>query len=227
MSLGIILLVLATLAILFGLAQQVLDRLYLNDKQAMVVIAAMVVGSFINIPIYRGIPAVSVNVGGGLIPLGLAIYVLSRAGTARERVRGILGAVISGAVLFGISKIYRFDTNVGFLDPKYMWGILAGLIAYVIGRSRRLAFIGGIMGILLADIGHVIQTFAQHIPAPTSIGGGGIFDSMVIAALIGVLLAELIGESRERLQGGPATERVVPSGLGKPGEEPEGRDSDE
>lgn len=227
MSLGIILLVLATLAILFGLAQQVLDRLYLNDKQAIVVIVAMVIGSFINIPLYRGTPAVSVNVGGGLIPLGLAIYVLSRAGTSRERIRGILGALISGAVLFGVSKIYKFDTNTGFLDPKYLWGILAGLIAYVIGRSRRLAFIGGVLGVLLADIGHVFQTFTQRIPAPTIIGGGGIFDSMVIAALIGVLLAELIGESRERLQGGPATQRTVPPGLGKPGEEPEGRDSDE
>jgi uncharacterized membrane protein len=209
------------------LTQQVLDRLYLNDKQAIVVIAAMVIGSFINIPLYRGTPTVSINLGGGLIPLGLAIYVLSRAGTSRERIRGILGAVISGAVLFGVSQIYKFDTRVGFIDPKYLWGILAGLVAYIIGRSRRLAFIGGVLGILVADIGHVIQTFARRIPAPTIIGGGGIFDSIVIAAIIGVLLAELIGETRERLQGGPATERTVPPGLGKPGEEPEGRDSDE
>ena len=31
--------------ILLGLAQQVLDRLYLNDKQALLILAAMVVGS--------------------------------------------------------------------------------------------------------------------------------------------------------------------------------------
>lgn len=227
MSLGIILLVLTTLVILFGLAQQVLDRLYLNDKQALVVLGAMVAGSFFNIPIMRGTPSVAINVGGGLIPLGLCIYILSKAGTSRERVRGILGALVTGVVLFGVSKIYQFDHNTGFIDPRYLWGILAGVIAYVIGRSRRLAFIGGVLGVMLADIGHAIQTGIQHIPAPTQIGGGGIFDSIVIAALIGVLLAELIGETRERLQGGTATNREIPPDLHKPGEEPpKGRDSE-
>lgn len=226
MSFGIILLILTTLVILFGLAQQVLDRLYLNDKQALLILAAMVAGSFINIPLYRGTPSVAINVGGGLIPLGLSIYILSRAGTSKERIRGILGSLITGAVLFGVSKIYHFDTNAGFIDPKYLWGILAGVIAYIAGRSRRLAFIGGVMGVLLSDVGHAIQSAIQRIPAPTRIGGGGIFDSIVIAALLGVLLAEVIGETRERLQGGTATNRQVPPDLHKPGEEPEGRDSE-
>ena len=37
------------------------------------------------------------------------------------------------------------------------------------------------------------------------IGGAGIFDSIVLAGLVAVLLAEILGETRERLQGGPAT----------------------
>lgn len=226
MSLGIILLVLATLAILFGLAEQVLDRLYLNDKQALLVIGAMVVGSFIEIPLYRGTPGVSVNLGGAIIPLGLAVYVLARAGTAKEVARGIIGAVVAGLAIYGVNKLYDFDTYVGFLDPQYLWGILAGVIAYVIGRSRRLAFIGGVVGVILADIGHVIETFAQRLPAPSQIGGGGIFDTVVIAALIGVLLAEIIGETRERLQGGAATEkREYPPGLDGPGGQKEGGES--
>ena len=226
MSLGIILLVLASLVVLVGLAEQVLDRLYLNDKQALLVIGGMVVGSFIDIPLYRGTPGISVNLGGAIIPLGLAIYVLARAGTAKELSRGILGAVLAGLAVYGVSKLYDFDTYIGFIDPQYLWGILAGGIAYVIGRSRRLAFISGVLGIILADIGHIIETFARGIPAPSRIGGGGVFDTVVIAALIGVLLAELIGESRERLQGGAATEqRQYPPGLDGPGEPQEGGES--
>lgn len=213
MSLGIVLLVLATLTILFGLAQQVLDRLYLNDKQALLVIAAMVAGSFINIPLYRGTPGVSINLGGAIIPLGLAIYVLARAGTTRERVRGVLTSVVAGLVLYGVAKIYDFDTDAGWLDPQYLWGILSGVLAYLVGRSRRLAFIGGVTGVILSDVAHAIESFARGIPAPTRIGGGGIFDTVVIAALIGVLLAEIVGESRERLQGGAATHRDYPPGL--------------
>jgi uncharacterized membrane protein len=213
MSLGIILLVLASLAILFGLAQQVLDRLYLNDKQALLVIGAIVAGSFINIPLYRGTPAVSINLGGAVIPLILALYVLFKAGTKEERGHGVLATVITGLVLFAVTKIYDFDTDAGFLDPQYIWGILAGGIAYAIGRSRRLAFIGGVLGIILVDISHMIEAFIRGIPSPTRIGGGGIFDTVIIAAIIGVLLAEIFGEARERLQGGTAENRDYPPGL--------------
>ena len=170
MSLGIILLVLASLVVLFGLAEQVLDRLYLNDKQALLVIGGMVVGSFIDIPLYRGTPGISVNLGGAIIPLGLAIYVLARAGTAKELSRGILGAVLAGLAVYGVSKLYDFDTYIGFIDPQYLWGILAGGIAYVIGRSRRLAFISGVLGIILADIGHIIETFARGFRPPAGSG---------------------------------------------------------
>ena len=98
MSIGLLLLIGAGILILLGLAQQVLDRLYLNDKQALLVLGAMVVGSFIEIPLYRGQPPVSINLGGALIPLALSIYVLYRAGTAKETNRGILGALLVGAL---------------------------------------------------------------------------------------------------------------------------------
>ena len=71
MSLGVVFLIGVGIVILLGLAQQVLDRLYLNDKQALIVLAAMVVGSFIYIPLYRGTPALSINLGGAIIPLAI------------------------------------------------------------------------------------------------------------------------------------------------------------
>ena len=38
------------------------------------------------------------------------------------------------------------------------------------------------------------------------IGGAGAFDSLILAGILAVLLAELVGETRERLQGGPKSE---------------------
>ena len=38
------------------------------------------------------------------------------------------------------------------------------------------------------------------------VGGAGAFDSLVLAGILAVLLAELVGETLERLQGGPKTE---------------------
>ncbi|HBK69075.1 MAG TPA: hypothetical protein DDZ91_10570 [Firmicutes bacterium] len=203
MSLGVVFLIGVGIVILLGLAQQVLDRLYLNDKQALIVLAAMVVGSFINIPLYRGTPAVSINLGGAIIPLALSIYVLVRAGTSKETWRGIIGAVLVGAIIYGGSKLYNFDIKEGLIEPQYLWGILAGVTAYLIGRSRRLAFIGATVGIILADLAHAVETAIKGLPAPTRIGGAGVLDTLVLAAIISVVLAEVIGESRERFQGGP------------------------
>ncbi|NLW59073.1 MAG: DUF1614 domain-containing protein [Firmicutes bacterium] len=227
MSIGLLLLIGAGILILLGLAQQVLDRLYLNDKQALLILAAMVVGSFIEIPLYRGQPPVSINLGGALIPLALSIYVLYRAGTARETTRGILGALLVGALIYGVAKIYKFDINAGFVDPQYLWGIIAGVTAYLIGRSRRLAFVGATTGVILADIAHAVEGALRGMRyGPSRIGGAGVLDTVVLAGLIGVVLAEIIGESREWLQGGPDRSSARTEGLVAP-EKPEGGADDE
>jgi uncharacterized membrane protein len=198
---GVILLVGVSVLIFLGAAQRVLDRLYLSDRGGLLVVGAMVAGSFVDVPLGGGN---SVNVGGALIPLILAIYVLVRAGSGKEWVRSILGIVITAGVLYGVSKIYRFDTDRGQIEPQYLWAIIAGIVAYIAGRSRRLSFIGATLGVLTLDLVHMIELRARHINVPTRIGGAGIFDTIVIAGLLAVFLAELIGEGREALQGGPA-----------------------
>ncbi|HHT06642.1 MAG TPA: DUF1614 domain-containing protein [Hydrogenispora sp.] len=225
MSIGLLLLIGTGILILLGLAQQVLDRLYLNDKQALLILAAMVVGSFIEIPLYRGQPPVSINLGGAIIPLALSIYVLYRAGTAKETSRGIFGAFLVGALIYGVAKIYKFDINAGVIEPQYLWGIIAGVTAYIIGRSRRLAFIGATTGVILADLAHVVEGALRGMRyGPTRIGGAGILDTVVLAGLIGVVLAEVIGESRERLQGGPDHSARRTEGLVEPEHQEGGAD---
>jgi uncharacterized membrane protein len=198
---GVVLLVAVGVLIFLGAAQRVLDRLYLSDRGGLLVVGAMVVGSFVDLPLGGGN---SINVGGALIPLALAIYVLTRAGSGKEWLRSILGIVITAGVLYGVSKMYRFDTNQGLIEPQYLWAIIAGIIAYIAGRSRRLSFIGATLGVLALDIVHIMELRVNRLHVPTRIGGAGIFDTIVIAGLLAVLLAELIGEGREALQGGPA-----------------------
>ena len=47
----------------------------------------------------------------------------------------------------------------------------------------------------------------------SAFGGGGMYDTVVLAGVLAVCLAELIGESRERMQGGPRDENRDPSVL--------------
>lgn len=200
---GIVLLVIVTVLIFLGLAHQVLDRLYLSDRGGLFVVVALLAGSFIDIPLWRN-PEVSLNVGGGLIPLALAIYVLAKAGSAREWIHSIIGIVVTTGIIYGVSKLYNFDVRQGFIEPQYLWAIIAAAVAYIVGRSRRLSFIVATLGLLFMDVVRIGEVALLNINAPVSIGGAGAFDTIIIAGVLAVLLAEIIGEGREALQGGPA-----------------------
>lgn len=205
-NLGVIILLVISILIYFGLAQRVLDRMRLSDKGAFLVIGALIVGSFIDIPLNRGNIDISINVGGGIVPLVLSGYLLSNAGTGKERIRAVVGALLTGVIIYLIGSVLMRGSHQEFntiLDPIYIYPLVGGLTAYIAGRSRRAAFIAATIGVLLLDVFHTFYLILKGIPGNVHIGGAGAFDSIVLAGIIAVMLAELIGEGRERLQGGP------------------------
>jgi len=220
---GMIALLVVSILIYFGLAHRVLDRMRLTDKAALAVIAAMIIGSFIDIPLTTGTVDTSINVGGGVIPVLLALYVLFRAGTAKEWIR-TLGATAAAAVAIWFigSRVMSGDPGARFdvLDPLWVYPIVGGGVAYLLGRSRRASFIAATLGVLSLDVINYFYLATRGIGGTVAIGGAGAFDAIVLAGLVAVLLAEIVGESRERLQGGPATEgrpEELVRGLKKPG----------
>ena len=97
MSFGRILLLAVGVLVLCGIGQRVLDRLRLTDRQALLFIGLIFVGGWIpSIPLGGD---VSVNIGGALVPLGLCIYLMIRAGTAKERWRAVFATVLSAAAV--------------------------------------------------------------------------------------------------------------------------------
>jgi uncharacterized membrane protein len=213
MPIGMILLIIVGVLVYFGLAQRLLDRMRLTDKQALLFIAAMIAGSFIDITIMRSPVEVSINIGGALLPALLCIWLIIKADETAERVRAIVASLLVAATVM-LGAIYLpNEPETMYLDPKLIYGITAGLIAYIAGRSRRSAFIGGVMGIILSDIAHMVYLVRMGLPGTTAMGGAGAFDVTIIAGLVGVMTAELIGETREKLQGGPVLGNNRPEGL--------------
>ena len=205
MPAGMILLLIVAALVYFGLAQRILDRMRLTDKQALLFIGLMIAGSIINIPLFQGRTEVSVNVGGALIPLALAVYLLTKADSTREWTRALIAAIVTAGVVYGISQLTDFEPpRRDIIDPVWLFGIVAGVVGYLAGRSRRASFIAGTLGIIITDLVHMVRAFAVDLPTTVAIGGAGIFDTVVLAGIIAVTLAEFVGESRERLQGGPA-----------------------
>ena len=204
MRIGTILLLLAGLLILFGAGQRVLDRMRLTDREALLFIALIIAGGYL--PDIRVTEYFAFNIGGALIPLGLCAYLFFKADTAAERARAVLAPIVTAAAVYGLGRALPSDPAELMFDPNYLYGLVAGVIAYAFGRSRRCAFIAGVVGVTLANLAAWATVRVQGVPQRLVLGGAGGYDVIVISGLLAVLLAELIGELLERMTR-PAIER--------------------
>ena len=217
MSVGMILLTVVAVLVFFGVAQRVLDKMYLSDRTALILVALMFFGTLIpSIPL--GI--VSISVGGALIPLGVCVYLFIKAGTAKERWRAVLGAVITGGAVYAASALLPSEPEQLAFDPMYLYGAVGGVVAYILGRSRRGAFICGVLGVMLADIAVAVVNWSKGVDQPLTLGGAGVFDAMIISGILAVVLSELIGEIAERMTRG--SEPPVDSPIKNPVRQKEG-----
>ena len=114
MTIGSILLAASAVLVLLGVGQRVLDKMRLSDRAALILIAAMFLGGLI--PDVR-LGLVRINIGGALIPLGVCVYLLVSADEAAERVRGILGALITAGVVYLLSRVIPSEPENIILDP--------------------------------------------------------------------------------------------------------------
>jgi len=194
---GQVILLAVAVMVYFGFAHRVLDRLRLSDRAALLFLAAMIAGGFL--PDIQLGSSLSINIGGGVIPLILVGYLWSKA-EKHEISRSVIAVVITAAVVYAALKIMPIEpTHNFFLDPLYFVALLAGLVAYLAGRSRRSAFIAGTLAIFFNDLLARIENIMAGITTPIAIGGAGVFDAIVIAGFIALGFAELTGETLERI----------------------------
>jgi uncharacterized membrane protein len=196
---GTIVLILVAILVFFGVLHRVLDRMRLSDRAALVIVLAMAAGTFLDITISRGAIPVSVNVGGALVPLVVVVWLVATADEASEKSRSIVSAVITGLVVWGLTKVMNPEEQFMLVSPMILFGIAAGVIAALSGRSRRAAFVGGVGGILISDFIHWLELAITKTPGSVSFGGAGAFDATVVAGVVSVALMELVGEAREHV----------------------------
>ena len=205
MTIGTILLIAAGLLVLFGVGQRVLDRLRLTDREALLFIALILAGGYL--PDIAVTDTFAFNIGGALIPLALCARLFFLADTAAERVRAVVAPLVTGAAVYALGRLLPAEPEAMVIDPNYIYGVAAGLIAWVFGRSRRCAFISGVVGVMLSHVASWVMVNRAGAAQRLVLGGAGAYDVIVISGLLAVLMAELVGEVAERLTRGSRRER--------------------
>ena len=181
---------------MFGAGQRILDQMRLNDKQAIIVLVSIVVGILIP-PVYIG-EYFCFSIGGFLIPFIICIYMLCSAGWSRDLVRAIVGTILVAGIIYLLEWIMPAETPEDIIiDPMFIYGIVAGITAYVLGRSRRNAFVCSVFGVSLAMLVQFIVNMAMGTPTVLGLGVGGAFGTIVISTIISVGLCEFLGRAFE------------------------------
>lgn len=202
LSFSIILLSVIMILVFIGAAQRVLDRMRLTDATAIVLLLLLIISHFL--PNIALTSLLSVNLG-VLVPIGIVIYLLVTT-SPQERFRAGLISIVVAAILWLTDQLLpTLPGQIPYdLDPLYIPGLLAGLISYFATRSRRTAFISAILAIVLNDLAAVLTIWRQPYHSQIVLGGAGVFDALLISGVLAVLIAEGIGEIRERIHRGPA-----------------------
>ena len=195
MSGSLVIISVVILLIMFGVGQRILDSLRLSDKEALIILIAICIGLIIP-PIWIG-EYFCFSIGGFLIPLGLSIYLLISCGWSRDLVRTIFGTIIVAGVIYGLEWLLPANPENVVIDNMYLYGVVAGVVAYALGRSRRNAFVSCLFGITLAEIIQWLINFGMHTPSILGLGVGGAFGTYVVAIIISVAVSEFLGRCFE------------------------------
>ena len=198
MSLSVFIITALIILIMFGAGQRILDKMRMNDRWALVVLSAIIIGIIVP-PISIG-ANFSFSIGGFVIPVAVCVYLMIKAGWSKDLLRAVIGSILTAGLIVVVQVLMPASTPQDIVvDNTYIYGVVAGLVAYILGRSRRNAFICSVLGLTLASVGVFVYNIIMGVVTPLNLGVAGAFDSIIIATLISVGLAELIGETAEMM----------------------------
>ncbi|MDR1094415.1 MAG: DUF1614 domain-containing protein [Clostridiales bacterium] len=136
----------------------------------------------------------SFSVGGWLIPFIFAVCLLLAAGFTREMGEMWLSSFITAAAVFALRYFIPLHSlGLQFLSATLI-GLIAGAISYLVGRSRRGAFVSAVFGVTFGALAVFLADLGMERAPVLALGTAGMLDSAVIAALAAVLLAHFLGE---------------------------------
>lgn len=204
-----------------GIIGAAFTRLGLSWFAALALVILMLSGSFVNIPLFHvrrdlvravpvnsfeaepaGFPAaqpvwdttVSVNIGGGIIPVGIAAYMIYQ-GIAVATTALFLPVAICGAAVAALTFVFsREVAGIGIQVPLLLPALTALLAGLLLSEGTGLtaavtALAGGIIGVLAG--GNIVRLprVRDLEVAEVSIGGFGTFGPVFLCCILPALIA--------------------------------------
>lgn len=178
----------------------------LAPGMVLAVLVGMLIGSFFNIPLGRrklveteerrffGLvrrrvmqaQGLSINVGGAIVPMALAVYLLPRVPLQET----LLASALMVTICFTMAKAVP---GKGITIPLVFPALFATIFALILAfeAAAPVAFIAGVFGVIIgADLLHLPKIMRDN-QGVMSIGGAGVFDGIFLVAIIAAFLSGL------------------------------------
>jgi len=195
-----------------------LEKLHLSGRAAVALVMAVFLGGLVNIPVRRIVRTeevlvhplavfgladwwprlrrirretiIAVNVGGCLVPTGLAIYELIHLAAAGRRAWIAVGVAVVVNMLV-CYLLARPVPRLGIALPGLVPALVAAMLAWVLAPewAAPVAFVAGVGGPLIgADLLH-LKDIVTSTTGVASIGGAGTFDGIVLSGIVAAYLS--------------------------------------
>jgi uncharacterized membrane protein len=207
--------------LILGIIGAAFTRLGLSWVAALALVLLMLAGSFVNIPLYRiqrdmirAIPldsdgnelavpfaappvwdtVISVNLGGGILPVCIAAYMVYQAvmvdGTAILTPVVVCAALVTVISFVSTREVAGLGIRIPFIIPA-LTAVLAGVL--LSGGTGLIAavtaLVGGTLGTLLGgNLAHLWHVRDLDVPE-VSIGGFGTFGAVFLCCVLPALIA--------------------------------------
>ncbi len=193
MTIGLVLLTVIAILIFFGLSDRFFKNLGIASWIGFLIALALIVGAVIpNITI----GGFTMNLGGFIIPIIGMIVLAAFIGWNWDLARLAFAEISVAAVAVATRVLILPDNNGMVLAASLIVGFVGGTVAYLIGRSRISTLASVMGGVVLGDL-IVNLIYVYGIGGYSfSMGTRGVFDSIIIGCVFGILLLEAIVTAR-------------------------------
>jgi uncharacterized membrane protein len=221
-ALAILILIFLIPLLMLGLAGAAFSRLGFSWIEAVSVILLMLVGYFVDIPIHtftraggrdgatgamvldaftgepvpdeRSSTAVSLNLGGAVIPSAVSVYLLYEMDRMDTGLSFLPLVICLAAVAIVVMMSAKFIPGWGIRAPLFLPSVTALACGLLLTGGTGLsaavtAFSGGTMGILVGITGFLFRKGFDQGIRQISIGGAGAFGSIFLCILLSALIA--------------------------------------
>ena len=196
MAVGLIVLGALALLIFFGVTDKLFERAGIGNWIAFLMALGLALSVLIPDVRFGTPPNLALSVSGFLLPAAIAAVLLIIAAVSRRFLLSLYSIICVAAAVIVIRLAVPPATDVLAISGGIVTGIVAGILAHAVGRTRLATVTGAVGGIILGDALSVIVYNAYSGQGYFRLGGLGVFDAIVIGAVFSLIFAEVVGMIR-------------------------------